>query len=141
MLNVSFMFMCLLMQLLMLIHSCLKFAAFILTLEKNELKSLIYIQHCLSSANAITIQDAQNLHCVDAAASDAENFVSDAWLASFIFFEIFCSKIFGTTLQDVYNMPHTFYIVIQLYKTNSLFMSLKSVANRECSSKVVVIGY
>ena len=30
-------------------------------------------------------------------------FVSDAWLALWIFFENFCSKIFGTTLQEVYN--------------------------------------
>ena len=27
-------------------------------------------------------------------------FVCDAWLALWIFFEKFCSKIFGTTLQD-----------------------------------------
>ena len=40
-------------------------------------------------------------------------FVGDAWLAPWISFENFCSKIFKTTLQDVYNTPHTFYLVIQ----------------------------
>ena len=53
--------------------SCSKFAAFTFTLEKSELKILIHIKHCLSSAKALQIQEAQNLHCVDAAASDAEN--------------------------------------------------------------------
>ena len=33
----------------------------------------MHIKHCLSSAKAIPIQEAQNLHSVDAAASDAEN--------------------------------------------------------------------
>ena len=36
-------------------------------------------------------------------------FVGDAWLASWIFFENFCSEFFKTTLQDVNNMPCTFY--------------------------------
>ena len=40
-------------------------------------------------------------------------FVSDAWLASWILFENFCSKMFSTTLQDVYNIPHTLYLVNQ----------------------------
>ena len=38
-------------------------------------------------------------------------------------------------------MPHTFYLVIQLYTTNSLFVPLISVTYRECSSRVVDIGY
>ena len=53
--------------------SCWALAAFILTLEKSEPKILMHIKHCLSSAKAIPIQEAQQLHCVDAAASDAEN--------------------------------------------------------------------
>ena len=40
-------------------------------------------------------------------------FVSDAWLAPWIVFEKFCSEFFGTTLQDVYTMPNTFYLVIE----------------------------
>ena len=68
-------------------------------------------------------------------------FVSDAWLASWILFENFCSKIFWMTLQNVYNMLHTFYLVNQPYKKYSLFVSSKSVANRDCWSRVVVIGY
>ena len=119
--------------------SCSKFASFILTLEKIKLKIWIHIKQCLSSANAISIEEVQNIHCVDAAASDAKIFVSDAWLASYIFLKNVCSKIFGKTLQGVYNMPHTFYLVIQLYKTIFLFMPLKYVDNRECSSRVV--GY
>ena len=41
-------------------------------------------------------------------------FVGDAWLAPWILFENFYSEFFKTTLQDVYNMPHTFYLLIQL---------------------------
>ena len=40
-------------------------------------------------------------------------FVGDAWLAPWIFFEGFCLEFFKMTLQDVYNMPHMFYLVIQ----------------------------
>ena len=92
-----------------------KLVTFILTLEKSGLKILIHIKHCFSSAKAIPIQEAQNLHCVHDDASDAENLCK--WcLASleYIFWEIF-----GTTLQDVCNVPRMFYLVIQLYKTNS----------------------
>ena len=53
--------------------SCWTLAAVILTLEKTEPKIWMHIKHCLSSANAIPIQEAQKSHCVDAAASDAEN--------------------------------------------------------------------
>ena len=35
-------------------------------------------------------------------------FLSDAWLAPWIFFDNFCSEFFGTILQDVYNMPNPF---------------------------------
>ena len=48
-------------------------AAFILILEKSAPKIWMHIKHCLSSTKAILIQEAQKLHCVDAAASDAEN--------------------------------------------------------------------
>ena len=50
--------------------SCWTLAAFILTLEKSEPKIWMHIKHCLSSAKAIPIQEAQKLHCVDTAASD-----------------------------------------------------------------------
>ena len=40
-------------------------------------------------------------------------FVSDAWLAPWIFFENFCSELFETTLQDVYNIPNPLYLVIK----------------------------
>ena len=53
--------------------SCSKFAPFILTLEKSKPKICMHIKHCLSRAKSIPIQEAQKLHCVDAAASDAEN--------------------------------------------------------------------
>ena len=49
------------------------FASFILTLEKSEPKIWMHIKHCLNSAKAIAIQETQNMHCVDAAACDAEN--------------------------------------------------------------------
>ena len=53
--------------------SCCKLATVILTLENAEPKIWMHIKHCLRSAKAIPIQEAQKLHCVDAAASDAEN--------------------------------------------------------------------
>ena len=63
--------------------SCSTLAAFISTLENSELKIRKHIRHYLSSDKAITIQEAQKLLCVDAAASDAENLCK--WcLASFI---------------------------------------------------------
>ena len=63
------------------------FASFILTLEKSEPKIWMHIKHCLNSAKAITIQEAQNMYGSDAAASDAENLCKWCqWLASWIFF-------------------------------------------------------
>ena len=47
--------------------SCLTLAAFILSLEKSKPKFWMHIKHCLSSAKAIPIQEAQKLHFVDAA--------------------------------------------------------------------------
>ena len=52
---------------------CSTFASFILTLEKNEPKIWMHIKHCLNSVQAIAIKETQNMHCIDAAASDAEN--------------------------------------------------------------------
>ena len=70
-----------------------KFAAFILTLEKSELKIRIYIKHCLICAKAIPIQEAQHLHCVDAAASDAENLCKRCLaILVYIFLRIFGPK-------------------------------------------------
>ena len=51
--------------------SCWTLAAFILTLEKSEPKIWMHIKHCVSSAKAIPIQEAQKLLCIDAAASDS----------------------------------------------------------------------
>ena len=53
--------------------SCSKFASFMLTLGKSEPKIWMHITHCLNVAKAIAIQETQNMHSVDAAASDAEN--------------------------------------------------------------------
>ena len=53
--------------------SCSTFASFILTLEKSEPKIWMHIKHCLNSTKAIATQETQNMHSVDAAASDAEN--------------------------------------------------------------------
>ena len=69
----------------------------------------MHIKLCLGSAKPKAIQEAQKLHCVDAAASDAK--ILCKWcLASLvnIYWEFFF-QIFGTTVQDVYNMPHIFY--------------------------------
>ena len=53
--------------------SCSTFAAFISILGDSKPKIWMHTNHCLSSAKAIPIQEVQNLLCVDAAASDAEN--------------------------------------------------------------------
>ena len=53
--------------------SCSTFASFILTSEKGEPKIRMHIKNCLNSAKSIAIQETQNMHCVDAAVSDAEN--------------------------------------------------------------------
>ena len=120
--------------------SCWTLAAFILALEKSEPKIWIDIKLCVRSAQAIPIQEAQILHCVDAAASDAENLCRWCLATPWIFFENFCPEFFKTTLQDVYDMPHTFYLVILPKKKNFVFMLSEYVANRECWSRVAVIG-
>ena len=53
--------------------SCSKFAAFIWTPEDGKPNIWMHIQHCLGNAKAIPIQEVQEMLCVDAAASDAEN--------------------------------------------------------------------
>ena len=52
--------------------SCSTIAAFILVSEESEPKFWMHINHCLSSAKAIPIQEVQKLLCIDAAAYDAE---------------------------------------------------------------------
>ena len=73
-------------------------ASFILTLlEKSEQKIWMHIKHCWSSAKAIAIEEAQKMHCVDVAASDAENLCK--WcLASLI--DIFWEFLFQHLWND-----------------------------------------
>ena len=73
----------------------------------------MHIKHCLRSAKTIPIQEAQKLHYVVVAASDAETRCRLCLASPEDIFENFCSELFKTTLQDVYNMPHTFNEVIQ----------------------------
>ena len=73
------------------------FASFILTLEKTEPKIWMHIKHCANSAKAIAIKETQNMHCVDAAASDAENLCM--WcLASLV--DIVWEFLFQNILND-----------------------------------------
>ena len=76
--------------------SCSTFAPFILTLEKSKPKILMHIKHCLNSAKAIAIQEFKHKTCIVLMQLHLmlKVFVSDAWLASWILFENFCSKIF-----------------------------------------------
>ena len=77
--------------------SCSTFASFILTLEKSEPKIWMHIKHCLNSAKAKAIKETQNMHCVDAAASDAENLCK--WcLASLV--DIVWEFLFQNILND-----------------------------------------
>ena len=70
-----------------------------------------HIKHYERSANTIQIQEAHNLICVDTAASDAENIYK--WcLASLVdIFEKCCFKLFGTTLQDMFNCQIKFHLI------------------------------
>ena len=61
------------MRLLMLFPALHLLPLYQLTLKKSKPKIWMHINHCLSSAQAIPIQEVQNLLCVDAADSDAEN--------------------------------------------------------------------
>ena len=93
--------------------SCSIFASFILALEKTEPNIWMHIKHCLNSAKTIAIQETQTCIVLMQLHLMLKIFGSDTsgWLASLILFENFCSKIFWTTMQDVYNIPHTFYLV------------------------------
>ena len=53
--------------------SCSTFAAFISTPEVSKPKFWMHIKQCYTGAKTIPIHEVQNLLCVDAAASDAEN--------------------------------------------------------------------
>ena len=79
--------------------SCSTLSAFISTPEERKPNIWIHIKHCLTSAKIIPMQEVQNLPCVDAAASDAENLCM-LCLASLVDMFWECSKSFGTTLQD-----------------------------------------
>ena len=119
--------------------SCSTFASFLLTLEKSEPK--MHIKHCLNSAKAIAIQETQIMHCVDAAVSDAENLCK--WcLASLvnIVWEYFFKNILNDSARRLQYATHVLFSQSTVEK-HSLFGSSKSVANRECWSRVVVIGY
>ena len=123
--------------------SCWTLAAFILTLEKSQPKIEMHIKHCLSSATAIPIQEAQKLHCVDAAASDSENRCE--WcLASLvdIFWEFLFRILWNDSARRVQYAKHVLFSHSTVEKEFFfLFMSSKSFANRECWSRFVVIGY
>ena len=109
MLSVSFIYaMCLLKRLLMLlpVRHC------ILHIDiKSEPKIWMHIKHCVNSAKAKAIQEAQNMYCVDEAATDAENLCK--WcLASLvdIVFRIFVPTSFEP-LCKTYTMCHTRFIL------------------------------
>ena len=76
--------------------SCSKFAAFVLVPEEDKPTIWMNINHCLSSAKAIPIQEVQKLLCVDAAASDAENLCM--WCLDSLV-DIFCEILF----QNLWN--------------------------------------
>ena len=57
----------------------------------------MHIKHCLNNVKARAIQETQNMHCVDAAASDAENLYK--WcLASLV--DIIWKCLFQNILND-----------------------------------------
>ena len=89
--------------------SCWTLAAIIFTLKKSDPKIWMHIKHCFSMAKAIPIQEAQKLHCVDAAASDAQNICKWCLASTVDIFWEFCSELFKTTVQDWYNMRRAFY--------------------------------
>ena len=121
--------------------SCSTFAFFILTLEKSEPKIWMHIKHCLNSTKAIANQETQNMHCVDAAASDAENLCK--WcLTSLV--DIVWEFLFQNILNDyARRLQYATHVLVSplTVQKNSLFVSSNSVANRKWWSRVVVIGY
>ena len=77
--------------------SCSTFASFILALDRTEPKIWMHIKHCLNSAKATAIQEKQDMHRVEAAASDAENLCK--WcLASLV--DIVWEFLFQNILND-----------------------------------------
>ena len=68
-------------------------------------------------------------------------FVSYAWLAPWIFFENCCYEFFETILQDVYNMPNTFYLLIQPLKHDfySCLRNLLQTGNVDHEVSLLVI--
>ena len=70
----------------------------------------MHIKHCLNSAKAIAIQETKNMHCVDAAASDAENLCKGC-LGSLV--NIFWKFLFQNILNDSarrFTICHTCFI-------------------------------
>ena len=105
--------------------------------EVSEPKFWMHINHCFSSSKAIPIQEVQKLLCVDAAASDAENLWR--WCLA-IFVDIFWEFLFKHLWNNSARLKQ---FTKQGFnnKKNSSFISTKSVAIRECWSRVIVIGY
>ena len=91
--------------------------AFILTLEKSEPKIWKHIKRCWSSANAIAIQEAQKLLCVDAAVSDAAKL--NKWcLASLvdILWEFLFQILWKDSARRVQYATHVLFIHLTLEK-------------------------
>ena len=67
--------------------------------------------------------------------------VNDAWIAPLKVFENVCSKIFEMTLQDVYNMPRTFYFVIQPSKKElySCYRNQSQIENVDHELSLLII--
>ena len=94
--------------------SCWTLAAFRLTLKRADQKSECILNIVEVVPKEWQFKKHQNCIVLMQLHLMLKIIVSDAqWLAPWILFETFCSKIFGSTLPNVYNMPHTFYLVIQ----------------------------
>ena len=99
----------------------------------------MHINHCLSSAKAIPIQEVQKLLCVDATASDAEYLCM--WCLVIlvdIFWELLFKNLWNNSAR-LKQFTKQGFNNKQTIENNSLFMSSKSVAIQEYWSRVIVI--
>ena len=123
--------------------SCWTLSAFILILEKSEPKIWMHTKHCSSSAKARTRQIKKYRHCIVLMYLHLmlKIFVRDAWIAPWIFYLGFLFRILWNDSASREQYARDVLFSHSTVETYFLFVSSKSVTNRDYCSRVVVIGY
>ena len=101
----------------------------------------MHIKHCLKVPKQYQFKKHKNCIVLMQLHLMLKIFVSDAWLVPWIFFEKCCSEFFETSLQDVYNMPNTFSLVIRSKKKDfySCHRNLLQTGNVDHDLSLLVI--